>query len=184
MGRLNILFPMVILSGVFCLAMWLPASTIETVIAFISLYGFCSGVFISVTNAAVAQILPREKQGARQGAFFVLTAVATLIGSPIGGALIKSESRAGYQPMIIFSVRSCFMPILNTASRANTLINRDVHCLLGVLLLPSADFFTIAIWLVVFDHEQSSGLPNARLTESRFLSVGLRSSDRVFKRLE
>lgn len=145
MGRLNFLFPMVILSGVFCLAMWLPASTIETVIAFVSLYGFCSGVFISVTNAAVAQILPREKQGARQGAFFVLTAVATLIGSPIGGALIKSESRTGYQPMIIFSVSSCFLTVLNTATCANISTNREVHCLLGVLLLPSADCFTIGI---------------------------------------
>lgn len=104
LGRLNFLYPMVIISGILCLAMWLLAHNIQTVVAFVSLYGFCSGVFISVTNSAVSQILPKEVQGARQGAFFVLTAVATLIGSPIGGALIKTETQTGYQPMVIFSV--------------------------------------------------------------------------------
>ncbi|KKA25528.1 hypothetical protein T310_0408 [Rasamsonia emersonii CBS 393.64] len=83
--------------------MWLPAVSTDVLIAFTCLYGFCSGIFISVTPSAVAQITLEAKIGARLSAFSTCTAVATLIGTPIGGALIREETRAGYQPLIIFS---------------------------------------------------------------------------------
>ncbi len=67
-------------------------------------YGFCSGIFISVMPAAVGQITPADKLGARLGAFGSVTAIAFLIGTPIAGALIQGDTVAGYQPLIIFSV--------------------------------------------------------------------------------
>ncbi|GME35071.1 Major facilitator superfamily [Neofusicoccum parvum] len=104
-GRLNLLCPMTFLSGVFCLSMWLPdrSGGVATILAFVCLYGFTSGIFISVTPPAVAQISPDDKIGARIGAFFMLTAVATLLGSPIAGMLIDESSQDGYSKMIIFS---------------------------------------------------------------------------------
>lgn len=105
-GRLNLLCPMTLLSGVFCLAMWLPdrSGSIGTVLTFVCLYGVTSGVFISVTPPAVAQISPDDKVGARIGAFFIPTAVATLLGSPIAGMLVDESSQDGYTNMILFAV--------------------------------------------------------------------------------
>lgn len=103
-GRLNVLYPLTILSGILCYAMWLPAQSVDVVIAFVCLYGFCSGIFICVTPAVIAQITPDEKLGARLGAFFSTTAIATLIGNPIGGALLRGEARSSYQYLILFAV--------------------------------------------------------------------------------
>ncbi|KAL1647066.1 hypothetical protein SLS58_002836 [Diplodia intermedia] len=103
-GRLNFLWPMTVLSGVLSLSLWLLEQNIGMVMAFALLYGFTSGVFISVTPAAVAQIVPDDKIGARVGAFFTLTAFATLMGSPIAGTLIDESSPDGYQNIILFTV--------------------------------------------------------------------------------
>ncbi|KAB2571922.1 Aspyridones efflux protein apdF [Lasiodiplodia theobromae] len=103
-GRLNLLYPMTLVSGVFCLTMWLPTGTdVATVVAFVCLYGFSSGIFISVTPAVVAQISPDDRIGARIGAFFTLAAIATLIGTPIAGSLVDKEAQDGYRNLILFA---------------------------------------------------------------------------------
>lgn len=102
-GRLNLLYPMTLVSGVFCLAMWLPAGSVATVVAFVCLYGFSSGIFISVTPAVVAQLSPDERIGARIGAFFTLAAVATLIGTPIAGSLVQKEGEDRYRNLTLFA---------------------------------------------------------------------------------
>lgn len=103
-GRLNLLYPMTFISGVFCLTMWLLAGNLSAIIAFVCLYGFTSGIFISVTPAVVAQISPDDRIGARIGAFFTLTAVATLIGTPVAGELVDRNRENGYQNLILFAV--------------------------------------------------------------------------------
>lgn len=95
---------MIILSGLFCLAMWLPAASPPLVVAFTCFYGFTSGIFISVMPAATGQISPVDKLGARIGAFSTAMALPVLVGTPIAGALIQEETAHGYQPLIIFSV--------------------------------------------------------------------------------
>ncbi|KAJ3949583.1 uncharacterized protein N0V96_000704 [Colletotrichum fioriniae] len=102
-GRLNFLYPMILLCGLLCVAMWLPATTPGVLAGFACLYGFASGVFISVMPAATGQIIPADKLGARLGAFGTVTSMAFLTGSPIAGALITSETRAGYHSLIIFA---------------------------------------------------------------------------------
>ncbi|KAI9711719.1 MAG: hypothetical protein M1820_001863 [Bogoriella megaspora] len=102
-GRLNILYPMILLCGILCLAIWLPSASVGVVISFVWLYGFASGIFISVMPAATGQIVPTEKLGSRLGAFGTVTAVAFLTGSPIAGALVNDQSRAGHRPLIIFA---------------------------------------------------------------------------------
>ncbi|SMQ51434.1 unnamed protein product [Zymoseptoria tritici ST99CH_3D7] len=101
-GRLNLLYPMTFVSGVFSLAMWLPANNVATIIAFVCLYGFSSGIFISVMPAVVAQISPDDKIGARIGALFTLAGVATLIGTPIAGSLVDRDAVDGYRSLILF----------------------------------------------------------------------------------
>ena len=96
---------MTCLSGIFCLTMWLPADNVTTVISFVCLYGFSSGIFISVTPAVVAQLSPDDKIGARIGAFFTLAAIATLIGTPIAGTIIDQGAHDPYKNLILFAVR-------------------------------------------------------------------------------
>ncbi|TID25729.1 mfs general substrate transporter [Venturia nashicola] len=94
-GRLNVLFPMTTASGVLCLAIWLPSKQPAAAVAFACLYGFTSGIFISVTPALVGEISPPERIGARIGAFFTITALATLIGPPVSGKLIHKHHDSG-----------------------------------------------------------------------------------------
>ncbi|KAF2273514.1 MFS general substrate transporter [Westerdykella ornata] len=108
-GPANIVYPMTLLSGIQCLAMWLVTSDPGVLLAFASLYGFCSGVFIAVLPVIVAQISPECKLGGRIGAFYSVLAIAQLVGSPIAGALIRDvgdgvgEGRA-YMGLIVFAV--------------------------------------------------------------------------------
>ncbi|KAH7119734.1 major facilitator superfamily domain-containing protein [Dendryphion nanum] len=95
-GPTNIVYPMTILSGVQCLGMWLVTSEVGVLVAFVILYGFCSGVFIAVLPVIVAQISPEEKLGGRIGALYTVLAIAQLVGSPIGGVLIRQKSDFAY----------------------------------------------------------------------------------------
>jgi hypothetical protein len=53
----------------------------------------------------IGQITPDGSLGARVGAFYSVIAVASLVGTPIGGALIvDKEKKEGYQWLILFSV--------------------------------------------------------------------------------
>jgi MCP family monocarboxylic acid transporter-like MFS transporter 10 len=54
-------------------------------------------VFIAVLPAIIAQLTPASKLGGRIGAFYSVCAAAQLVGSPIGGALIRTKGRAGGQ---------------------------------------------------------------------------------------
>lgn len=97
---------MTILSGIQCLAMWGVTSNTGVLIAFASLYGFCSGIFIAVLPVIVAQISPESKLGGRIGAFYSFLAIAQLVGSPIAGALIKPKTsfEYSYTGLIAFAV--------------------------------------------------------------------------------
>jgi MFS family permease len=109
-GRLNLLYPLTLLSGIFCFAIWLPARNVNPVIVFTCLYGFGTGVFISITSAVVTQITPKAKLGARLGAFHSILAIATLTGNPIAGVLIRDEANGGYKYLISFAVSRRTLP--------------------------------------------------------------------------
>lgn len=133
-GRLNLLYPATTLSGVVCLAMWLPARSTGLIFTFACVYGqsektgscarinrqiatagFCFGIFISVTPAVIGQVLPTDALGARIGAFFSIIAIATLIGTPVSGAFIEQGTVAEYQNLILFAVR-CTYQLSSTQS--------------------------------------------------------------------
>jgi MCP family monocarboxylic acid transporter-like MFS transporter 10 len=103
---------MTIFSGLLCLGTWAVTSSIPVLVSFVSLYGFCSGVFIAVLPAIIAQLTPAWKLGGRIGAFYSVCAIAQLVGSPIGGALIQVKDSGGdgdahgYLGLILFAVRS------------------------------------------------------------------------------
>lgn len=78
-GRFNILFPCALLSGISCLALWLPASFASTQsgrvaleVTFALSFGFSSGGFIALINACIAQISKTEEVGSRIGLLYCL----------------------------------------------------------------------------------------------------------------
>jgi MFS family permease len=104
-GRLNLLYPVTLNLGLLC-TVWLLSTSIEALVVFCCLFGFFSGMFVGLIPPAVSQISPDEKLGARIGAFYSVIAISSLIGTPVGGALIKGDakSRTNYQNVILYAV--------------------------------------------------------------------------------
>ncbi|KAJ4383996.1 hypothetical protein N0V86_000840 [Didymella sp. IMI 355093] len=103
-GRLNLLWPMVMFTGCICIFIWLLIDSLAVTVLFSCLYGFGTGNFTALLPSVVGQITPDENLGARVGAFYSVVAIASLVGTPIGSALITNEnSRQGYWWLIIFS---------------------------------------------------------------------------------
>jgi MCP family monocarboxylic acid transporter-like MFS transporter 10 len=104
-GRLNTLWPMALLSGFLCLFLWLLGNSLAVLVLFACLYGCSTASVTSLPASVVGQITPDGSLGARVGAFYSVIAVASLVGTPIGGALItNANEREGYRFLILFSV--------------------------------------------------------------------------------
>ena len=76
-GRFNILFTSALLSGVACIALWLPTPFVSTSggrialeVAFVLSFGFFSGGFIALINVCIAQISKTEEVGSRIGLLY------------------------------------------------------------------------------------------------------------------
>ncbi|KAF2656732.1 MFS general substrate transporter [Lophiostoma macrostomum CBS 122681] len=105
-GPLNLLCPTGFLVGLLSLILWLPYTTLTPLILFACLFGFFSGMFIALNSPVIARISPKEKLGARIGAFFSVIAIASLVGTPIGGALLPKGddlAREAYRGVILYS---------------------------------------------------------------------------------
>lgn len=100
LGRFNVMISMCVLSFLSILVLWLPGSLLAprsapVYIIFSILYGFASGAFVGMVPALLVQISPDlSKIGTRQGVLFTCLAVASLVGSPIAGAILDSQRGA------------------------------------------------------------------------------------------
>ncbi|CAK7232824.1 hypothetical protein SCUCBS95973_008388 [Sporothrix curviconia] len=89
-GRFNTMIVMSVFSVICIFAVWIPAKTDAVIIVFAAMYGFGSGAFISIMPTLVAEITTdMSKLGVRNGTMFAIISVGSLIGSPIGGAILK-----------------------------------------------------------------------------------------------
>ena len=104
-GRFNIMIAVAYFSAIIVLAIWLPASANAPTIIFAALYGFGSGAAVSLPPALVAQISKIQQIGTRVGTLFFLMSIAALVGSPVAGALVTSNSRGqlGFTKLQIFA---------------------------------------------------------------------------------
>lgn len=99
-GPYNITILMTGLTGIFCLALWIPAGTTKAgITAFAVLFGIFSGSTISLTPVCVATISETSQYGRRYGTAYSVASIAALTGLPIAGALTDHN----YLGLIIFS---------------------------------------------------------------------------------
>ncbi|KAH9846763.1 monocarboxylate permease [Lenzites betulinus] len=101
-GPLKVFVPAAAVCSVLLLGLWLPSRNSASIIAFAALYGLFSGAFVSLLPSYIASISPREKLGARLGSVYMVVAVASLVGTPTGGALLKETDEAHFRNLIIF----------------------------------------------------------------------------------
>ncbi|KAK7442390.1 hypothetical protein Landi51_09691 [Colletotrichum acutatum] len=64
-------------------------------------YSFC--LFIRVTPSVTVRLSPKDKVGARLGAFSIWSAIGVFTGTPIGGAFVRRGTPEEYQHLIIFT---------------------------------------------------------------------------------
>lgn len=91
-GRYNIFIIVCYMSGLWVLALWIPAATTPARIAFAALFGFFSGAYVALTAALVVQISPIAEIGFRTGLIFFATSLGGLTTNPISGAILESNS--------------------------------------------------------------------------------------------
>jgi MCP family monocarboxylic acid transporter-like MFS transporter 10 len=104
-GRLNLLWPVTLVSGLLCLFLWLLGNTLAVLVLFVCCFGITVSNINALPASVVGQITPDGSLGARVGAFYSVIAVASLVGTPIGGALIVDKyEKEGYRWLILFSV--------------------------------------------------------------------------------
>jgi predicted MFS family arabinose efflux permease len=101
MGPVNTFIPVLFVSGI-CLLSWAAVTNETGITIFVIFYGFFGGGTQSLLQAALASLNPDlKKAGVRIGMGFSVVSVASLTGSPIGGALI--EQGHGYLNAQIFA---------------------------------------------------------------------------------
>lgn len=95
-GRMNMLFPFVLLSGIFPLCLWLVSSNSEVVfLIYCILWGFASGVFISIYPAIVTQLHGIVDNQSRTAIMFTICSLGSLFGPMICGSFLPTNSAPG-----------------------------------------------------------------------------------------
>jgi len=90
-GPMNMIFPCAIISGVliFCL---IAVHNLGGIVIFTLLFGFFSGSLVSLPPTVIVHLTKdRRYIGTRLGMCFGFVAVGTLIGSPIGGVILRQK---------------------------------------------------------------------------------------------
>lgn len=88
-GPLNVLVPMTCAAAILALS-WIGIHTSSGLIVLVAIYGFASGGFVSIPPVVIASITPDMRDfGTRLGMTFVLCGTGSLVGTPIGGAIVN-----------------------------------------------------------------------------------------------
>ncbi|KAF2093803.1 MFS general substrate transporter [Rhizodiscina lignyota] len=91
-GPLNLQAPAILVSGILVLT-WLPTRTIGPLMTIAVLYGFFSGTAIALPPASTASMTKDLNTfGGRMGLVFMALGLASLIGSPVTGAIVQGQN--------------------------------------------------------------------------------------------
>ncbi|TXT11228.1 hypothetical protein VHUM_01979 [Vanrija humicola] len=103
-GRFNTMAVSAVLTGIVLLAFWIPLSSVRMILAFAVVYGFVSGILISIVFACVQQVGTAKDVGRKVGLMWAIASFFSLSGPPINGAFIaKADGATGYRYAGVFS---------------------------------------------------------------------------------
>ncbi|KAI0753291.1 monocarboxylate permease [Daedaleopsis nitida] len=100
---LTVFVPSAGICGALVLGVWLPSRNTASITAFAVFYGLFSGAYVSLLPTYIATISPREVYGARLGSVYLVIGIATLVGTPTGGAFLKEIDDKHFTSLIIFT---------------------------------------------------------------------------------
>ena len=97
-GRLNVLFLTTLLSAVVTICCWLPSTLLgdspagsRMFIAFTVLYGIFASAYVSLFPTSLIELFGPQNFASVNGALYMVRGMATLIGTPVGGLLIRQS---------------------------------------------------------------------------------------------
>ncbi|OIW35691.1 putative MFS monocarboxylate transporter [Coniochaeta ligniaria NRRL 30616] len=98
-GHYNMMIMAMLASTVISFS-WTAASSLAGVAVIAVVYGFTSGAILSLQGACATKIASRQMQGTSMGMLMGTLAVTTVIGTPVGGAIL---TRYGYLSLSMFT---------------------------------------------------------------------------------
>lgn len=101
-GTYNIFITACYVSGIFVLALWIPARSNAADILFSIIFGCTSGAYVSLIAGLIAKVSPLKQIGYRTGLAFLFGSIGGLTTNPIAGAILQ-HSDGSYRGMKIFS---------------------------------------------------------------------------------
>ncbi|PYI25850.1 MFS general substrate transporter [Aspergillus indologenus CBS 114.80] len=97
MGRLNALLLTTLLSAISTVAFWLPSTVAgvtteskDLFITFTVLYGIFASAYVSLFPASLVELFGAQNFASVNGVLYMVRGMATMIGTPVGGVLIRS----------------------------------------------------------------------------------------------
>ncbi|KAK9350621.1 major facilitator superfamily domain-containing protein [Lipomyces doorenjongii] len=106
-GRFNIYIIGVYVTAIITVALWIPATGHVPIILYAGLYGFFSGIAVTVWQPMIAEISPIKEIGARLGAVSAVQSFSSLFGSPAGGAIV-THNGGKYWGAAVFAAVTMF----------------------------------------------------------------------------
>lgn len=98
-GRLNSLLITTLLSAVVTVGCWLPSTVAgqestsqKLFIAFTVLYGVFASAYVSLFPATLIELFGAQNFSSVNGVLYMIRGMATMIGTPVGGALIRTST--------------------------------------------------------------------------------------------
>ncbi|KAG0036406.1 hypothetical protein BGZ82_004276 [Podila clonocystis] len=103
-GDINTLLISSGISALSILVVWMFASTSVAVMAvFCVLYGFFSGSFVAIIPTVAAHLCGISRLASVTGIIYGGIAIGTLIGSPVGGAILDTSGGLDYKPLQLWA---------------------------------------------------------------------------------
>jgi MFS family permease len=99
-GRLNALFVTTLISALASFAFWLPSTLVPSVmsgrglfITYSIVYGLFASAYVSLFPASLVETFGPQHFASVNGVFYMARGLATLVGTPSAGALIRSSAQ-------------------------------------------------------------------------------------------
>jgi len=136
-GRLNTLFAATAISSIACFVLWLPSNlspnnetSRNLFIAYSVLYGFFASAFVSLFPTSLVELFGPAHFAGVNGALYMARGLATLVGTPTAGLLIRS-SGDGQMPDIYWRTTLMVGSLLGGASVAILWVTVDAKRAIG-----------------------------------------------------